>query len=69
MPVKFFNKVGTVRAIRGCNPASFFVSTIITFPFDIVTKWASTMFIELGVQNGFDAIFGVFVDNNGRRRS
>jgi len=66
--VKFFNEVRTVYAIHGCYPTSLFVGTIVTFPFDIVTKWASTMFIDLGVQNGFDAIFRVIVDNNGKRR-
>jgi len=66
--VKFFDEVRTVHAICGCYPASLFISTIITFPFDIVSKWASTTFIELGVENGFDAIFGVVVDNNGRGR-
>jgi len=66
--MKFFDEVGTVCAIHSCYPASLLISTIVTFPFDIVLKWASTTFIELGVENGFDAIFGVVIDNNGRGR-
>jgi len=51
--VRVFDEVRTVCAICGCNPTSLLVSTIVTFPFDIVKKWHSTMFIELGVQDGF----------------